>query len=195
MLNKSIFKKKKAMEMGSIVVMLAVVAIFAVLILLVSTGKFGKSVNIASSTQSSSAVKLCSATWNRNNPDTNFDEYDLDEDGIVDPCDTCTLKIKENEFKSQTFEEMEEWFKQRDITVDVTYELYKDLFKNIPSNDRDGDGIYDGCDSNVEKSVTIWFGKEDLAIKSECEKVAKKFPMFHYKTSNYGKYTTCIITS
>lgn len=190
--------KKGSAAVSEIVVILAIVAIVGVLMLFIVTGKIGKGVNIASVTQSSTAVKSCIATWDRNNPDKDMSEFDLDNDNIIDVCDICTLSVKKKEFETNPalVNDMGKWFSDRDIKVEPTYELYKELFKNIESNDRDGDGIYDGCDSDATKPVVVWFGDVDRAIESECQKVEKQFKgIFHSKTrDSMGKYRICTIT-
>ncbi len=195
---------KKASMMTELIVVIAIVALLGVLVSFVFTKFLDNGVNIASMTQSNTAIQSCSATWQRENNDKTVSDFDLDKDGIVDACDVCVpYNIKKEEFVKVKFnDKAQEWLTDRiDKEVeDITYEDFLKLFRNHASgdlNDNDGDGIIDGCDSNNEEPVKVWFGDVDRVVEKECDKVEKIFGSeLHSKPKDSrAKYTICRITS
>jgi hypothetical protein len=193
--------KKADTNMAFIVVGLVITTLICIIIFMVISDKLNKSVNIAGLTVDSTKVDTCKANWQRNNPDKDIRDFDDDKDGIVDSCDVCVIRTTRENYdvwvKSQNLEKQAEWLSDRGITGRPTYDEFIGLFKNVEMNDRDGDGIYDGCDSNSKKLAVVWFGGSERRTQKECEAVGKIWSglmTFTSRQSTLGGYMQCVAT-
>ena len=150
----NIFNSKKGLDVTGIGPMIGLVLGLLVLVIMFFgiKGYLEKGHSPAENVQEENAIGICI-----DQVEARYDDpEDVDEDGIPDLCDVCVIDWdvddavdKKEAIKANFNTAFPEGNRRRNV---IAYLLPS---QNTEENDKDGDGIYDGCDSGI-KDGSIW---------------------------------------
>ncbi|MFT4304305.1 MAG: hypothetical protein ACMXYG_07095 [Candidatus Woesearchaeota archaeon] len=121
-----------------------------------------------------------------------IDKSDIDNDGIIDACDICVINMTKDEWDSIKEKLMGNL--ENHVAARVSFD-YPRFTESRSSNDRDGDGIIDGCDSNPQKPARRGMMIFRNLVEYECRQLEKESNgclRTQVRDTGYG-YKQCIL--
>lgn len=192
--------KKADTNISWMVASIIAALIIVVFIVFINIDQIGRAASTASFVSYETRIQGCEEPFTLQKKD--IKDYDDDRDGVVDFCDVCVLRSSRDNFDEWinrnygSFNDRQlEWLRERGIHVKPTYDLFVGLFQNFETNDRDGDRIYDGCDSDVKRKAVDILGRLDVMIENECKRTGRIWDGFITYTPRESRgITQCVAT-